>query len=71
MLQLANPRHLSGLLHRLCRLCGLTVTLGYLAITLLYLTISLHRLAVTLRCLGGAWGDTRLCLCLRLGEVGG
>lgn len=71
VLQLANPRHLSGLLHRLCRLRGLAVTLGYLAITLLYLTISLHRLAVTLRCLGGAWGDTRLCLCLRLGEVGG
>lgn len=70
VLQLANPRHLSGLLHRLCGLC-LAVTLGYLAITLLYLTISLHRLAVTLRCLGGAWGDTRLCLCLRLGEVGG
>ena len=64
VLQLANPRHLSGLLHRLCRLRGLAVTLGYLA-------ISLHRLAVTLRCLGGAWGDTRLCLCLRLGEVGG
>ena len=63
VLQLANPRHLSGLLHRLCRLRGLAVTLGYLAITL-------HRLAVTLRCLGGAWGDTRLCLCLRLGEVG-
>lgn len=63
MLQLANPRHLSGLLHRLCRLRGLAVTLGYL-------TISLHRLAVTLRCLGCAWGDTRLCLCLRLGEVG-
>lgn len=62
VLQLANPRHLSGLLHRLCRLC--------LAVTLGYLTISLHRLAVTLRCLGGAWGDTRLCLCLRLGEVG-
>ena len=71
VLQLANPRHLSGLLHRLCRLRGLAVTLGDLAITLLYLTISLHRLAVTLRCLGGAWGDTRLCLCLRLGEVGG
>lgn len=68
VLQLANPRHLSGLLHRLCGLC-LAVTLGYLAITLLYLTISLHRLAVTLRCLGGAWGDTRLCLCLWLGEV--
>lgn len=67
VLQLANPRHLSGL----GRLCRLAVTLGYLAITLLYLTISLHRLAVTLRCLGGAWGDTRLCLCLRLGEVGG
>lgn len=70
VLQLANPRHLSGLLHRLCRLRGLAVTLGYLAITLLYLTISLHRPTVTLRCLGGAWGDTRLCLCLRLGEVG-
>lgn len=67
VLQLANPRHLSGL----GRLCRLAVTLGYLAIPLLYLTISLHRLAVTLRCLGGAWGDTRLCLCLRLGEVGG
>lgn len=62
VLQLANPRHLSGLLHRLCGLC--------LAVTLGYLTISLHRLAITLRCLGGAWGDTRLCLCLRLGEVG-
>ena len=71
VLQLANPRHLSGLLHRLCRLC-LAVTLGYLAITLLYLTISLHRPAITLRCLGGAWGDAWLCLCLRLwlGEVG-
>ena len=69
VLQLANPRHLSWLLHRLCGLC-LAVTLGYLAITLLYLTISLHRPTVTLRCLGGAWGDTRLCLCLRLGEVG-
>ena len=69
VLQLANPRHLSGLLHRLCGLC-LAVTLGYLAISLLYLTISLHRPAITLRCLGGAWGDTRLCLCLRLGEVG-
>ena len=72
VLQLANPRHLSGLLHRLCRLRGLAVTLGYLAIILLYLTISLHRLAVTLWGLSGAWGDTRLCLCLRLwlGEVG-
>lgn len=73
VLQLANPRHLSGL-GRLCRLRGLAVTLGYLAITLRGLTISLPGLcglAVTLRCLGGAWGDTRLCLCLRLGEVGG
>lgn len=52
----------------MCGLC-LAVTLGYLAITLLYLTISLHRLAVTLRGLSGAWGYTRLCLCLRLGEV--
>lgn len=53
VLQLANPRHLSGLLHRLCRLY-LAVTLGYLAITLLYLTISLHRPTVTLRGLSGA-----------------
>lgn len=51
----------------MCRLY-LAVTLGYLAITLRYLTVSLHRLAITLRCLGGAWGDARLCLWL--GEVG-
>ena len=67
MLQLANPRYLSGLLHRLCglyRLC-LTISLGYL-------TISLHRPAVTLRGLSGAWRNAWLCLrlCLRLGEVG-
>ena len=68
MLQLANPRHLSGLLHRLCglyRLC-LTISLGYL-------TISLPGLcgpAVTLRGLSGAWRNAWLCLRLRLGEVG-
>ena len=68
MLQLANPRHLSGLLHRLCglyRLC-LTVSLGYL-------TISLPGLcgpAVTLRGLSGAWRNAWLCLRLWLGEVG-
>lgn len=68
MLQLANPRHLSGLLHRLCglyRLC-LTISLGYL-------TISLHGLcgpAVTLRGLSGAWRNTWLGLRLWLGEVG-
>lgn len=66
VLQLANPRHLSGLLHRLCRLC-LAVTLGYLAITLLYLTISLHRPTVTLWGLSGAWRNAWLCLWL--GEV--
>jgi len=73
VLQLANPRHLSGLLHRLCGLC-LAVTLGYLAITLRYLTISLHRPTVTLWGLSSAWRNAwlclRLCLCLRLGEVG-
>lgn len=68
VLQLANPRHLSGL-GRLCGLC-LAVTLGYLAITLLYLTISLHRPTVTLWGLSSAWRNARLCLCLRLGEVG-
>ena len=70
MLQLANPRHLSGLLHRLCglyRLC-LSISLGYL-------TISLPGLcgpAVTLRGLSGAWHNAWLCLRLRLwlGEVG-
>ena len=70
MLQLANPRHLSGLLHRLCglyRLC-LTISLGYL-------TISLPGLcgpAVTLRGLSGAWRNAWLRLRLRLwlGEVG-
>ena len=69
MLQLANPRHLSGLLHRLCGLC--------LAISLGYLTISLPGLcgpAVTLRGLSGAWHNAWLCLRLRLrlrlGEVG-
>lgn len=67
VLQLANPRHLSGLLHRLCRLRGLAVTLGYLAITLLYLTISLHRPTVTLWGLSGAWRNAWLCLWL--GEV--
>ena len=66
VLQLANPRHLSGL----GRLCRLAVTLGYLAITLLYLTISLHRPTVTLWGLSSAWRNARLCLCLRLGEVG-
>ena len=81
MLQLANPRYLSGLLHRLCglyRLC-LTISLGYLAISLGYLTISLPGLcgpAVTLRGLSGAWHNAWLCLRLRLrlrlrlGEVG-
>lgn len=63
VLQLANPRHLSGLLHRLC----LAVTLGYLAIILLYLTISLHRPTVTLWGLSGAWRNAWLCLWL--GEV--
>jgi len=67
VLQLANPRHLSGLLHRLCRLRGLAVTLGYLAIILLYLTISLHRPTVTLWGLSGAWRNAWLCLWL--GEV--
>lgn len=72
MLQLANPRYLSGLLHRLCglyRLC-LTISLGYL-------TISLPGLcgpAVTLRGLSGAWRNAWLQLRLRLrlwlGEVG-
>ena len=73
VLQLANPRHLSGLLHRLCRLhwLCLTISLGYLAITLRGLTISLPGLcgpAVTLRGLSGAWYNAWLCL--RLGEVG-
>lgn len=63
VLQLANPRHLSGL----GRLCRLAVTLGYLAITLLYLTISLHRPTVTLWGLSGAWRNAWLCLWL--GEV--
>ena len=65
MLQLANPRHLSGLLHRLCglyRLC-LTVPLP-----------GLCGPAVTLRGLSGAWRNAWLCLRLRLrlwlGEVG-
>ena len=79
MLQLANPRHLSGLLHRLCRLCGLTVSLGYLTISLGYLSVPLPGLcgpAVTLRGLSGAWHNAWLCLRLRLrlrlrlGEVG-
>ena len=80
VLQLANPRHLSGLLHRLCRLrglhwlCRLAITLGYLAVTLRYLTVSLHRPAVTLRGLSSAWRNAWLCLCLCLrlwlGEVG-
>lgn len=70
MLQLANPRHLSGLLHRLCGLYWLCLT-----ISLGYLTISLPRLcgpAVTLRGLSGAWYNAWLCLRLRLwlGEVG-
>ena len=69
MLQLANPRHLSGLLHRLCvslhRLCLLRVSLHLLPISL-----------GCLGCLGGAWHNAwlglDLCLCLRLwlGEVG-
>ena len=64
VLQLANPRYLSGLLHRLCglyRLC-LTISLGYL-------TISLPGLcgpAVTLRGLSGAWRNAWLQLRLRL-----
>ena len=68
VLQLANPRHLSGLLYRLCglyRLC-LTISLGYL-------TISLPRMcgpAVTLRSLSGAWHNAWLCLRLWLSEVG-
>lgn len=62
VLQLANSRHLGGLLHLLCRLC--------LAVTLGYLTISLHLPAVTLRGLSGAWHNAWLCLRLRLGEVG-
>ena len=69
MLQLANPRHLSGLLHRLCRL---TVSLGYLTVSLGYLTISLPGLcgpAVTLRGLSGAWRNAWLRLRLWLGEV--
>ena len=52
VLQLANPRHLSGLLHRLYglyRLC-LTVSLGYLAISL----PGMCGPAVTLRGLSGA-----------------
>lgn len=72
MLQLANPRHLSGLLHRLCglyRLC-LTISLGYLTISL----PGLCEPAVTLRGLSGAWHNAWLCLRLRLrlwlGEVG-
>mgnify|MGYP001749173579 FL=1 len=67
MLQLANPRHLSGLLYRLC---WLTVSLGYLTISLGYLAITLHRLAVTLRGLSGAWRNAWLRLRLWLGEVG-
>ena len=74
MLQLANPRHLSGLLHRLCRLYRLCLT-----VSLGCLTISLPGLcgpAVTLRGLSGAWHNAWLCLRLRLrlrlwlGEVG-
>ena len=72
VLQLANPRYLSGLLHRLCGLYRLC-----LAISLGYLTISLPGLcgpAVTLRGLSGAWHNAWLCLRLRLrlrlGEVG-
>ena len=60
VLQLANPRHLSGLLHRLCRLYWLCLT-----VTLGYLTISLPGLcgpAVTLRGLSGAWRNAWLCL---------
>ena len=77
MLQLANPRYLSGLLHRLCglyRLC-LTISLGYLTISLGYLSVPLPGLcgpAVTLWGLSGAWHNAWLCLRLRLrlGEVG-
>ena len=72
MLQLANPRHLSGLLHRLCglyRLC-LTISLGYLSVPL----PGLCGPAVTLRGLSGAWRNAwlrlRLRLWLWLGEVG-
>ena len=67
VLQLVDLGNLSRLLHRLCRLRGLAVTLGYLAITLLYLTISLHRPTVTLWGLSGAWRNAWLCLWL--GEV--
>lgn len=81
MLQLAYPRHLSGLLHRLHRLCVslhcLSVSLHRLCLTISlgYLTISLPGLcgpAVTLRGLSGAWHNAWLCLRLRLwlGEVG-
>ena len=68
MLQLAYPRHLSGLLHRLCLLC---VSLHCLTVSLHLLPISLGGLG-GLGCLGGAWHNTwlGLCLCLRLGEVG-
>ena len=68
VLQLANPRHLSGL----GRLCGVLHWLCRLAVTLGYLAITLHRLAVTLRGLSGAWRNAWLCLRLRLrlGEVG-
>ena len=65
VLQLANPRHLSGLLHRLC----------LLRVSLHRLCVSLHLLPISLGCLGclgGAWHNAWLCLrlCLRLGEVG-
>lgn len=70
VLQLANPRHLSGLLHRLrglYRLC-LTISLGYLSVPL----PGLCGPAVTLRGLSGAWHNAWLCLrlWLWLGEVG-
>ena len=67
MLQLANPRHLSGL-YRLC----LTISVGYLAVPL----PGLCGPAVTLRGLSGALRNAWLCLRLRLrlrlwlGEVG-
>ena len=69
VLQLAYPRHLSGLLHRLC---WPTVSLGYLTVSLHRLCVSLHLLPISLGGLGGAWHNAWLCLrlCLRLGEVG-
>lgn len=65
MLQLAYPRHLSGLLHLLY---WPTVSLHRLCVSLHLLPISLGCLG----CLGGAWRNAWLCLRLRLrlGEVG-